>query len=165
MHRTPKKEQYALRAMLELARRSGCGPIKISKIAEAQAIPLRFLEVILAQLKGSGFIESKRGYTGGYYLVKTPDQITVGDVLRFMQRDEDPIHKISCRSKKECPFKCDCAFVPMWHRVSDAIFGIYDKTSFQDLLDGGPVQAGNGIIPQRDAQSAVQAPDAKGKKR
>ena len=69
MLRTQKKEQYALRAMLELARHCGCGPIKISRIAESQAIPQSYLEVILGQLKGSGFVDSKRGYTGGSYLL------------------------------------------------------------------------------------------------
>ena len=142
MLRTHKKEQYALRAILELAKHSGSGPLKISEIAKAQAIPLRFLEVILSQLRGSGFVESKRGYTGGYYLLKQPDQLTVGDILRFMQGDDDPIHKISCMSKQECPFDCDCAFVPMWRKINNAIFKIYDETTFQDLLNIKTTQVG-----------------------
>lgn len=60
-----KKGQYALRAVYELAKRQGQGPTKISAIAEAQAIPHRFLEVILHQLKGSGLVASKRGFYGG----------------------------------------------------------------------------------------------------
>ena len=56
MQITPKKNQYALRAILELAKHKGKGPKKISEIAEAQAIPLRFLEVIISQLKGSGLV-------------------------------------------------------------------------------------------------------------
>jgi Rrf2 family protein len=135
MIRTHKKEQYALRALLELAKNSGKGPTKISDIAAAQAIPLRFLEVILSQLKASGFVDSKRGYYGGYYLLRSPDQITVGDILRFMQGDEDPAHRVSCMSKTECPFNCDCAFVPMWTKLNQAVFKIYDETSFQDLLN------------------------------
>jgi Rrf2 family cysteine metabolism transcriptional repressor len=134
MFRAKKSEQYALRALLELAKHEGEGPKKISEIAEAQAIPLRFLEVILGQLKGSGFVDSKRGYHGGYYLLQPPEKITVGDVLRFLHGDEDPVHNISCMSKKECPFECDCAFVPMWKKVSRAIFEIYDETTFADLI-------------------------------
>ena len=135
MIRTHKKEQYALRAMLELAKKCGKGPIKISDIAAAQAIPPRFLEVILSQLKASGFVDSKRGFYGGYFLLRSPDQITVGDVLRFMQGDEDPAHRVSCMSKSECPFECDCAFVPTWKKLNKAVFAIYDETSFQDLLN------------------------------
>ena len=68
---TPKKNQYALRAIFELAKHRGQGPKKISEIAEIQAIPLRFLEVILSQLKGSGLVESKRGFYGGYFLIRS----------------------------------------------------------------------------------------------
>ena len=142
MLRTQKKEQYALRAMLELAKHRGKGPLKISEIAKAQAIPLRFLEVILNQLKGSGLIVSKRGYYGGYSLVRAANEISVGDVLRFMHGDDDWVHKISCNSKKECPFNCDCAFVPMWKKVNDAMFKIYDSTTLQDLIDN---QKENGV--------------------
>jgi Rrf2 family protein len=135
MVRTQKREQYALRALLELSKHKGKGPKKISEIARAQAIPLRFLEVILSQLKGSGLVDSKRGYYGGYFLVRKPDQISVGEVLRFLQGKEDPAHKISCMSKKDCPFECDCAFVPLWKQVNDAVFKIYNETTFQDLLN------------------------------
>ncbi len=57
-----QRNQYALRAIVELAIRVGKGPVKVSEIAKAQAIPLRFLEVILGQLKGSGLVDAKRGY-------------------------------------------------------------------------------------------------------
>ena len=134
MLRSQKKEQYALRALLELAKHKGKGPQKISEIARAQAIPPRFLEVILSQLKGSGLVDSKRGYYGGYFLVRKPDQITVGEVLLFLLGGDDPAHKISCMSKKDCPFECDCAFVPMWEKVNQAIFKIYDETTFADLI-------------------------------
>ena len=135
MIRTKKSEQYALRAVLELSKKRGKGPIKISEIAEAQSIPLRFLEVILSQLKGSGFVASKRGYQGGYVLLRAPNEISVGDILRFMQGEENPVHQISCKSKADCPFECDCAFVPLWQKVSSAVFKIYDETTFADLLD------------------------------
>ena len=77
-----KKNQYALRAIYELACRYGEGPIKIATIAIKQAIPIRFLEVILNQLKNSGLVESKRGFHGGYYLLLPPHKITVGDIFR-----------------------------------------------------------------------------------
>ena len=135
MLRPQKKEQYALRAMYELAKHAGKGPTKISEIAQAQAIPLRFLEVILSQLKGSGFIDSKRGFYGGYYLIQPPEKISVGDVMRFLQGPEDPEHCTVCISKTACPFNNNCAFAPMWLKVKAAIFEIYDQTSIKDLLD------------------------------
>ena len=132
---TPKKNQYALRAIFELAKHQGQGPKKISKIAEVQSIPLRFLEVILSQLKGSGLVDSKRGFYGGYYLTRSPDNISVGDVLRFMDKPSSSAHCSACISKGNCPFSGNCAFASMWNQVNDAIFEIYDGTSIQDLLN------------------------------
>ena len=131
----PKKNQYALRAIFELAKHMDQGPVKISDIATAQSIPLRFLEVILNQLKASGIVDSKRGFYGGYFLVKPPSQVSVGDVLRFLSRDLSPSDCIACVSKTSCPFDGRCAFSSMWIRVKQAAFDIYDETSFQDLID------------------------------
>lgn len=130
-----KKGQYALRAIFELAKRKDDGPVKICIIAEAQAIPPRFLEVILNQLKGSGLVESKRGFYGGYFLARQPSEITVGDVLRYLQKEMEASHCIACVSKKSCPFQDNCAFSSMWHRVKAAAYKIYDETTMQDLLN------------------------------
>jgi len=65
-----QKSRYALKAVLELSFRYGQGPISISQIARAQAIPARFLEAILAQLKRGGFVASRRGNEGGYILAR-----------------------------------------------------------------------------------------------
>jgi len=132
---TPKKNQYALRAIFELAKHQGRGPIKISEIAGIQSIPLRFLEVILSQLKGSGLVESKRGFYGGYYLTRSPDKISVGDVLRFMDKPASSSPCAACVSSTNCPFCGNCAFASMWNQVNDAIFNIYDGTTIQDLLN------------------------------
>jgi len=130
-----KKNQYALRAVFELAKQLGKGPIKISQIAEKQAIPERFLEVILGQLKKSGFVQSKRGYQGGYMLLVPPEELTVGALMRFLQQDVASAACLAPISEKNCPFHGDCAFFPMWRRVKDAMFEVYDKTSIQDLLN------------------------------
>jgi Rrf2 family cysteine metabolism transcriptional repressor len=140
----PKKNQYALRAIFELAKHMDQGPVKISDIATAQSIPLRFLEVILNQLKASGIVDSKRGFYGGYFLVKPPNQVSVGDVLRFLSRDLSPSDCIACVSKTSCPFDGRCAFSSMWIRVKQAAFNIYDETSFQDLIDREQIPDGSG---------------------
>jgi Rrf2 family protein len=132
---TPKKNQYALRAIFELAKHRGKGPKKISEIAEVQAIPLRFLEVILGQLKGSGLVESKRGFYGGYSLTRSADKISVGEVLRFMDKPMSSENCGACVSKRTCPFSGNCAFAAMWNRVNEAMFDIYDSTTIQDLLN------------------------------
>ncbi len=133
-----QRNQYALRAIVELARRVGAGPVKVSEIAKAQAIPLRFLEVILGQLKGSGLVDAKRGYYGGYFLLREPEDISVGSVIRFLQGEPDPRECRSCVSKKQCPFENNCAFASLWNRVNEAVFKIFDETTIKDLVPDEP---------------------------
>ena len=130
-----KKNQYALRAIFELAKHDGKGPQKISEIAQAQAIPVKFLEVILNQLKGSGLVDSKRGFYGGYFLVRQPEKITVGEIMRFMERNMEESKCVALVPEINCPFKGDCAFYPMWNKVKDAIYKVYDETTITDLID------------------------------
>jgi len=130
-----KKGQYALRAIYELAKRMDEGPTKISTIAAAQGIPRRFLEVILNQLKGSGLVDSKRGFYGGYYLSRAPQEISVGDVLRYLQKDQEGVGCLACVSRKACPFLDRCAFTMLWQKVKTAAYKIYDATTMQDLLN------------------------------
>ena len=134
-----QRNQYALRAIVELARRVGTGPVKVSEIAKAQAIPLRFLEVILGQLKGSGLVDAKRGYHGGYFLLRQPEEITVGSVIRFLQGEPDLKECQICISKRPCPFENDCTFASLWSRVNEAVFSIYDETTIKDLVPDRPV--------------------------
>jgi Rrf2 family protein len=130
-----KKSQYALRAIYELARHYGEGPIKIAAIAAKQAIPVRFLEVILNQLKESGLVQSKRGFQGGYSLLHPPEDIAVGDVLRFMQRRAEHSTCLACVSKQGCPFDQNCVFAGLWEAVRNSVNQIYNQTTMQDLLD------------------------------
>jgi Rrf2 family transcriptional regulator, cysteine metabolism repressor len=130
-----QKCQYAIRATFELAKRHGFGPIKISELAEAQAIPARFLEVILNQLRQAGFVQSRRGAEGGYYLTKLPNEITVGEVIQFI---EGPIVPVACMTDKDgsqCALHGSCVFMGMWQRVAKASSDVYNHTTFQDLID------------------------------
>jgi Rrf2 family protein len=132
-----KKNQYALRAIFELAKHNGKGPRKISDVAQAQAIPEKFLEVILNQLKGSGLVDSKRGFTGGYFLIRSPEKITVGDIMRFMERDVDLIGCVALVPETNCPFKGDCAPKPTAHLRAIVLFsrcGPKLKTLFSKFM-------------------------------
>jgi Rrf2 family transcriptional regulator, cysteine metabolism repressor len=130
-----QKSQYALRAVFELAKRFGEGPVKIGDIADAQAIPPRFLEVILGQLKQAGFVESRRGNEGGYLLTRHPDSLSVGELLRFI---EGPMAPVSCMTDKTgdgCPLHPNCVFLPMWEKARVALSQVYDNTTFGDLVE------------------------------
>jgi len=130
-----QKKQYALRALFELARQQGDEPVKTSTIAEAQAIPLRFLEVIMGQLKRAGIVDSKRGFFGGYTLIQPPDQICVGDVFRMLDKEDNAESCMACASKGNCPFLGDCVFMGLWNQAQQAMDAVYDQTTLQMLID------------------------------
>ena len=130
-----QKSLYALRALFELAKRAHQGPVKISVIADSQVIPRRFLEVILNRLKHSGLVGSRRGNNGGYYLAKSPKDMSVGDVLRIMQGPIDPVPWVSRGSKNMSALYSDCVFLPLWKNVRDTVNLIYDSTTFHDLVE------------------------------
>jgi Rrf2 family protein len=85
--RLTKRGEYALRAMIDLgiAREAGRDVVQIAEIAERESIPIKFLEAILVQLKEHGYLDSKRGKGGGYFLAKPTDTITIGDVVRKIE--------------------------------------------------------------------------------
>jgi Rrf2 family transcriptional regulator, cysteine metabolism repressor len=130
-----QKCQYAVRATFELARRYGQGPVKISEIAEAQAIPPRFLEVILNQLRQGGFVQSRRGVEGGYYLIRQAGELTIGEIIQFIEGPTVPVACMVEKGTAKCSLYGNCVFIPMWKRVAKAASDIYDHTSFQDLVN------------------------------
>ncbi|MFW6133346.1 MAG: RrF2 family transcriptional regulator, partial [Planctomycetota bacterium] len=136
--------QYAVRALWELARRYGQGPVPVAEIAEAQAIPPRFLELILAQLKQPGWVASHRGIRGGYALTVPPEELTLGEVIRFMEGPLAPVRCVAARGEDNCPLRGQCAFADVWQRAEQAVADVYDSTSFKDLLDAeSPAPAGS----------------------
>jgi Rrf2 family protein len=130
-----QKKQYALRAVYELARQSDRGTLKTAEIATAQAIPLRFLEIILNRLKHAGLLLAKRGYHGGFQLRLTPDQITLNDIFQALEARNEKSACVSCISEGDCPLYDGCDFLPLWEKMQSAIDDICDHTTVQDLID------------------------------
>jgi len=130
-----QKCQYALRAVFDLARRGSDEPVRVADIAEAQAIPPRFLEQILGQLRQDGFVTSRRGPNGGYVLAKRPEDFTVGDVIRSVQGPIRPVHCMAEGDATECRLRGDCIFLPMWEEAQAAVATVFDRTTFRDLVD------------------------------
>jgi Rrf2 family transcriptional regulator, cysteine metabolism repressor len=126
------KSEYALKAVFDLASQflttpagTGMAPVKIADIAKRQKIPQKFLELILAGLKQSGFVDSRRGAEGGYLLARSPDAITVGEVLRAVE---------NVKSTTRAPI--DDPFVDIWQRVDLAVSDVLDRTTFAELARG-----------------------------
>lgn len=131
-----QKSHYALRGILELAKRSGQGPVKIAQIAQIQGIPPRFLEVILHQLKQAGIVDSRRGMDGGYMLAIEPGQLTVGVVIESIQ---GPLELLDPKSVKNVAENTAShrhpVFTEFWGQVERAISTIFQETTFQQLLE------------------------------
>jgi Rrf2 family transcriptional regulator, cysteine metabolism repressor len=125
---------YALRAIYALADHAGPEPMKIAEIAEKQRIPIRFLEVILNQLKGGGFVQSRRGAEGGYRLARPAQELTVGEVMRYIDGPIAPVDCVSQTRPKVCDVAGGCDFYPFWARVRQAISDVVDQTTFADLV-------------------------------
>ena len=115
------KGEYALQAIFDLASQPQGDPVKIADIARRQKIPQKFLELILASLKQGGFVESRRGAEGGYRLSRAADQITVGEVLKFVENGK--------RQHRSAD-----AFNDLWQRVDASIAAIVDHTTFAELV-------------------------------
>jgi Rrf2 family protein len=137
-----QKCQYALRAVFELALRQGQGPVRIADVADAQAIPPRFLEVILGQMKQGGFVESRRGAEGGYMLARPPAAITMGDVIRFIDGPIAPVACIRDGDSSNCPLDGECVFYDIWVEVQKVTSEIYDQTTVDDLVTRHKAKAG-----------------------
>ena len=119
------KGEYALQAIFDLASQPQGEPVKIAEIARRQRIPQKFLELILASLKQGGFVESRRGADGGYLLARPADQLTVGEVVRFVEGPQQA--RLRPRRREESPFSA------MWRQVDQAVSSVIDKTSFAEL--------------------------------
>lgn len=135
-----KRSEYALRALIELTTRYGRTLLQRHEIAERQNIPVEFLEQILLTLKNAGLLASRRGVSGGYTLIKPPDEITLGQVIRLL---DGPLAPIGCVSKtayqkcSDCPYAEAEQACPIQHvmlEVRNAISSILDHYTLSDFV-------------------------------
>ncbi len=100
-----KKAEYAMRALLCMARDAETSTFAIQDISAREKIPLKFLEQILLALKNGGLLKSKRGVGGGYQFQKTPSRITLGEVVTLI---DGPFEPIACASPEKHGGTCEC---------------------------------------------------------
>ena len=131
-----RKSKYGLKALLLLARQAGRGPVLISELADRDAIPKKFLEAILLDLKRHGLVESKKGKGGGYFLRRGPAEVTCGDVIRAL---EGPLALVPCVSQTaylpcaDCVDEATCGVRLAMKEVRDATARILDNTTLADI--------------------------------
>jgi Rrf2 family protein len=132
--RVSAKTDYALRAALELAAAPDEKPVKGERIATAQAIPLRFLENILMQLRHAGLVDSRRGAEGGYRLARPAAEVTLADVIRAI---DGPLAGVSGVRPESLGF--DGVAEPMrdiWIAVRASLRGVLEQVTLADVVSG-----------------------------
>lgn len=140
-----RKAKYGLKALLALAGEAGRGPVLIANLAEREAIPKKFLEAILLELKRRGLVQSQKGRGGGYFLRRAPVDITFGDVIRAL---DGPLAAVSCVSRTaymrctECVDERACGVRLAMKQVRDATSDILDHTTLADINRQIPRKAG-----------------------
>lgn len=132
-----QKSKYALRALLALASRPEGETMLIGEIAAQEVIPRKFLEQILLDLKHQGLVVSRRGKAGGYLLLRRPETVTFGEVLRLM---DGPLAPLPCLSKMayrrcgDCANEQACRIRKVFARVAESTRSILDTTTLADAL-------------------------------
>src|SRR4249919_2317494 len=133
-----RKTKYAINALVYLARESRNGePVQISKIAESEHIPRKFLEAILLELRHAGMLNSRKGKTGGYYLQQSPDKINIADVMRLF---DGPIALLPCVAYKyyerceECVDEETCGIRSVFSDVRSETVKALKKATLEEIM-------------------------------
>lgn len=129
------KGRYALRIMIDLAQHRDEGYISLKTISDRTQLSMKYLEMIVGNLKKAELVDSTRGKEGGYKLNRTPAEYGVGDILRCI---EDNLAPVSCIKSGSvcCERAAECMTVPMWMELDDIINAYLDTVSLEDLLTG-----------------------------
>ena len=134
-----KRGEYALRSLINLgiATKVGRRVVRVTELAEADALPVKFLEQVMQQLREAGFIASERGKHGGYRLGRPATKIVIGDVVRLI---DGPLAPIGCVSQSayepcNCPDEAHCGLRMLMLDVRNAIAAILDRYTLADVVE------------------------------
>lgn len=132
-----KKTKYGLKALTFLAGQDNRDPVQIAEIAKHENISQKFLESILLTLRRTGYLGSKKGKGGGYYLIKDPAEIPMTTVMRSL---EGPIAMVPCVSLnfyekcEDCPDENACTVHKLMLKVRESALEVYRNTTLADLI-------------------------------
>jgi Rrf2 family protein len=134
-----KRGEYALRTLIRLgiAHELGRELVSVSELAQAERLPLKFVEQILLQLRGAGYIETRRGKFGGYSIAKPTKKIRIADVIRLIDGKLAPIACASetCYARCSCPDEEHCGLRMLMIDVRNAIVSILERYTLHDVIE------------------------------
>lgn len=128
------KGRYGLRAVIDLAIYAKEEPVSLAAVAERQNISISYLEQLIAKLKKAGIVQSTRGAQGGYSLAKEPEEISVGEILRVLEGNLNPVECSAVDGESECASSDFCVTKYVWKRISDSINDTVDAIFLSELM-------------------------------
>jgi Rrf2 family cysteine metabolism transcriptional repressor len=128
------KGRYGLKIMYELALNYGNGPMPLKEVAQRQQLSETYLEQIIAHLKKGGLVTSIRGAQGGYELIRKPEEISVGEIIRTL---EGPLAPAECvlDDEPECTKAEYCVTRLIWEKIMESINNVIDSITLNDMVD------------------------------
>lgn len=135
--RISKKTQYGLRAMVYLASVSGKGEVcPLKRISEKENISFDYLEKIFSKLEKAGLVKAKRGVQGGYYLSRSPYKISVGEIIRVLEKTMAPVRCIAIEKKERynCPRKKICRTLNIWQKIQKTLNSTLNSITLMSLI-------------------------------
>ncbi len=137
--RISKRTDYALRALFTLLDHYRGAPIPIRELARRNDVPKRFLEQIMLDLKAQGWVDSVAGIRGGYVLARSPEKITMGEIVRHFDGVLAPIECVSVTGYKRCSQEPVCRFRRVFLDTRNYIAGVMDRATLAEVAKGLPV--------------------------
>ncbi len=128
------KARYGIKAMVDLAVEYGNGPVSAATLAAQQGISLAYLEQLIASLRKAGLISSVRGVQGGYVLSRSPELITVRQVLTALEGTTSLVDCVGYEATG-CENACTCSARPLWLKLQNRINGVLDETTVKDMAE------------------------------
>lgn len=149
------KGRYGLRAVLDLAVHAEEETVALSQIAERQGISMNYLEQLIAKLRKAGIVKAVRGAQGGYMLAVPASEISIGDILRALEGDLNPVDcSIVKSSDGNCTNADSCVTKYVWKRISDSINEAVDGIKLSELVDESrKIQAGSAMNDTKAKQT------------
>jgi len=134
-----RKSDYALRALFTLVEHYGGPPVPTRVLAERNDIPKPFLEHILLEMKAQGWVNSVAGKNGGYYLARSPDQVTMGSVVRLFDEQLAPIACVSATHYEPCNQEAVCRFRRVLLDIRNQTASVMEKMTLARVFENAPV--------------------------
>lgn len=144
------RAEYGIRALTDLARHYGEGPVQTRVIAERQGLPEPYLNQLMIQLRRAGLVHSKRGPQGGHYLSRQPGEINLGEAFMVLEGSTSPWECVE-DDDPDCVYAPGCGLRPVWRAIKVAAEGVLESLTLADIVRDAPAPV------ERRERAAVHA--------